>query len=101
MNVICRPRGAGKTIDLIKASAELGGSIVCHSKSECRRIKAVAQTMFIKSEIDRVIDPPITYREFLEFKFHHVGAKSFHIDNVDMLVQYISKLPVLTATITS
>ena len=100
LRVICKPKGSGKTEELIKRCAELGGCIVCCGKSECRRIKVVIQELYLEGKIDHIISYPITYDEFLRFDYHHVATESFHIDNADMLLQYMSKVPILTVTIT-
>lgn len=94
MEVICRSRQAGKTHDLIKRCYEEGGYIVCASRREADRVHGVAEQMGLD------VPQPITFLEFVQQKYHPEGVKKFHIDNVDMCVQMISKVPVSTVTLT-
>ena len=93
MNIICRPRQSGKTTDLIKACVKYGGYIVCHNRKECHRVATVAKDLGFN------IPFPISYDEFLGGLYHLPGIKHLHIDNVDMLLQRMSKVPILTVTI--
>jgi hypothetical protein len=44
---------------------------------------------------------PITHQEFLEGRFHKTNVKAFYIDNVDMLIQALSRnVSVRTVTLT-
>lgn len=101
MQTIYKPRRFGKTTDLIKICAKSGGRIVCHNKQECHRIEVIARTLYLKAEIDHIIDFSITYDEFLNKFYRGLKIKSFHIDNADMFLQYLSEIPILTITITN
>ena len=79
--------GLGKTTKLIKQCSKYGGYIVCHSIREASRIHEEAL------QLDLDINLPITYEEFLKGRYG-AGCKQFYIDNVDILLQQISKLPI-------
>lgn len=93
MKVIVGGRQTGKTIDLIKRSAECNGYIVCHSLEECSRIFAIAR------ELDLLINFPICYAEFINHHYYSKGIKFFLIDNVNLLLQRMSKVPIDTITV--
>jgi len=94
MKVIVKPRQGGKTYDLVMRAKNHNGYIVCHSLSEGKRIAGIARDLGI------YINHPITYDEFLK---GHYGpfCKCFHIDNVDMLLNSVSRLPIETVTLTN
>lgn len=94
MKVICKARRAGKTTDIIKACKEYGGYIVCRNHEECYRVAKVAQ------EIGVNIPFPMSYDEFLNGLYYIPGTKCLHIDDIDMLLQQISKVPIHTVSIT-
>jgi len=85
IKLIIRPMRGGKTTELIKRCAERGGYIVCRSLEEAGRIFGQAKQMGLK------IPFPISYDEFVNRKYYGKGVKKFHIDNIDMLVIYISQ----------
>lgn len=62
MNIICKPRGCGKTYDLIMESARTGNPIITENS-----LKA----MFINNEAKRIgvnIKQAISAREYMIFK---------------------------------
>jgi hypothetical protein len=97
MKVVVRGRYDGKTSSLIRecaASSEYT-LIVCHSDQEARRVFQQARNMRLD------IPMPITHQEFLEGRFHKTNVKAFYIDNVDMLIQALSRnVSVRTVTLT-
>jgi len=93
MKIIFRPRRAGKTTDLIKECSEKGGYMVCHNYEEAHRVFKLAKDMGLN------IPLPITYAQFVNKEYYGIGVKSFHIDNIDMLITYISSVPVETITL--
>lgn len=95
MRKIIASQGMGKTTELIKSSAENGYYIVCHQKHECQRISKQAERMGLN------IPFPITFSEFVDKDYHSPGIKGFLIDNVDMLIEYISLVPVAAITMRS
>mgnify|MGYP001012134399 FL=1 len=56
MKIIYKPRQSGKTLEVIKMSAETGYRIVCHSQSECSRVFHVAQEMGLNIPFPMSID---------------------------------------------
>ncbi len=94
MRLIIRPRRCGKTTTLIKLCAKNGGYIVCHSKEESIRIFQQANDM------KRKIPLPISYDEFYRKQYYGRGVGKFHIDNAEMLLQYISDVPIESITMT-
>lgn len=93
MKIIYKERKKGKTTELIKLSAEHHNYIVCHSISEVYRINDEARKMGLN------IPFPITYDEFIKGKYYGKGVKGFLIDNAEMLLQYITKVPITAITI--
>lgn len=93
MKVIHSERGTGKTTKLIEMSADTGFYIVCHDAREAHRVHLEA----IKMGLD--IPFPITYWEFLNGMYHSKGVKGVLVDNADVLIHYISKVPIGAITI--
>lgn len=93
MELILRPRQAGKTTDLIKMCNKNWGYIVCATRQEADRVFRHAH----KLKID--IPLPITWEEFLRGTYGH-GCKQFYIDNLDLCIQNHSRLPIRAVTMT-
>jgi len=87
LKVYAMSRGAGKATKLIKECVENGGYIVCHGKSGATRIFNEAKAMGLE------IGFPLTYDEFLGDEVYGRDTH-LYIDNADMLLQYISRLPI-------
>jgi hypothetical protein len=85
MNIICRGRRTGKTIEIIKASARTWNYIVCHDLSECQRIAKIACDMNLD------IPFPITFDEFIGGRFCGRNMKGLIIDNADMLLNKMAR----------
>lgn len=94
MQIIYKPRGSGKTTDLIKEAAKTFSYIVCQNYKEADRIRNRARTLGLD------ISYPITYREFLDGSYNLIGSKSLLIDNVESLLQSISSVPIKAITLT-
>lgn len=92
MNKIIDAIGSGKTTQLIKISAETGAYIVCLNMDEAARIQHQSQQMNLK------IPFPITFDEFISRKYYGAGIKGFLIDNIEMLLQSMSNVPILAIT---
>jgi hypothetical protein len=93
MEKIIMKRGYGKTTQLIKKSAETKNYIVCRNSDEAREIQCKA----MKLGLD--IPFPITYTEFIEKKYCGKNINGFLIDNVDILLEFISNVPVNAITL--
>ena len=94
MKTIAGGRQTGKTMELIKLSAEGWYYIVCHSRQEAHRVYGKA----IEMGLD--IPLPITYDEFLGRQYHSRGVRGFLIDNADMLLSRLSSVPIIAFTAT-
>ena len=92
MEKIIMNRGYGKTTQLIKKSAKSGGYIVCHSLREANRIQVEAEKMGL------YVPLPITYTEFIEKRYSETNISGFLIDNLEMFLQYLSKVPINAIT---
>lgn len=95
MKIICRPSGSGKTSELIKQCAKKGGYIVCFNIEEADRVYEISNSMNV------TIPFPITFEEFIRGQFFSSGVKMVYIDNIDLCLQTISKVPIDTITVTN
>lgn len=94
MEKIIMNRGFGKTHQLIVRSAESGDYIVCQSLYEASRIKSIA------GEMKCDIPLPITYDDFISGGYYGRNISGFLIDNVDMLLNRMSMVPINAITLT-
>ncbi|SNR99995.1 hypothetical protein SAMN04488503_2270 [Humidesulfovibrio mexicanus] len=93
MQIIMLERGAGKTAKVIEECRKHGGYIVCPGRREAKDIADKAAAWGIR------IPYPLTFEEFLRGQFRGRGVKAFHIDNADLLIQYMARgVPVVTAS---
>lgn len=88
MNFIIRPRGFGKTTDLIRLAAQNDYYMVVHTQYEADRVFKQAKTMGL------TIPFPITYDNFLEKRYAGSNIKGLVIDNADLLLQHLAIAPV-------
>lgn len=88
MKVFCTPRRSGKTTELIKQCAEHGGYIVCTNKDEALRVSQRAKKMGLN------IPLPLCADEFLKGQYHGIGIERLYIDNADLILQQIAKVPI-------
>ena len=91
-------RQSGRTTKLIEMAAESEARgevcyIVCHSHTEAYRISQIARRRGLN------IGFPLTYDEFLQRKYHAHNIHHLYIDNAEMLIQYMSTLPIAAMTI--
>lgn len=100
MNIICKPRGCGKTYDLIMESARTGNPIITENS-----LKA----MYINNEAKRIgvnIKQAISAREYMIFKnnkslFDNLSwTGKVLIDNVDLVLNNLFEAEVVTVTCT-
>jgi len=94
MKVIIKPRGWGKTTELIKLAAENEGYIVCHSLQEVDRISQQARDMELN------IRYPITYKEIKDNPLYSRFSIPIMIDNAEKFIEYIIGNPVDWITLT-
>jgi len=93
MRKLILPTGAGKTDRLIKASASTWCYMVVHTIEDAVRVSRRAL------ELGLDIPHPVTYWEFKQGNYYAKGIKGFLIDNADMLLQYLSTVPVVGISI--
>ena len=94
MEIIIKPRQAGKTHELIKRADNHNGYIVCFGIHEAHRIADMAKSMECK------INLPITYKEFTAREYYGKGVKKFFIDNVEMFLESLTTVPIEAITLT-
>lgn len=83
MKVIAKPRGAGKTTEVIKEASKLNGYIVCEDKVRVQEIAEQARRMNIN------INLPMTYKDLEEARYYKgktLKPTKILIDNVDNLL---------------
>ncbi len=94
MEIIIKPPGKGKTTDLINMCDGYKGYIVCHS------MEAVEHVAKLAYDLGKEINWPMTFQEVLDGDFHAPGVKEIYIDNLDLCIQNISKVPIGAVTMT-
>lgn len=86
IEIIARPRGCGKTTELIKISARTGDYII----SPCR--STVIRTMEMAEKMELKIPKPFTYEEFLSESWRGLDINGFLIDDLDLLLYRLLEL---------
>jgi len=94
MKIISKPRGGGKTTELIQEAGKGFYYIVCRNVKEAQRIANQAKSM----KID--IPYPITYDELLQGRYFTKGVKGFAVDQIEDLVTHFTGNLVKVGTIT-
>ena len=94
MIVIYRPRQAGKTSRAIHVCNQNGGYIVCANHERCRAIADKAKEMGV------YIPFPITAQEFFAGRYHPAGVKKIVIDDIEDVLQQVSRVPIEAITVT-
>lgn len=84
MEKLIMSRQTGKTIFLIRKSAETGDVIVCIDDKSAKIRNDTAQSMGL------TIPYPITFRRFISGDYLSKDIKGFLIDDADMLLESIS-----------
>ena len=86
----------GKTTDLMKISAENNYYIVCSLRREADRMFHDAREIW---GLD--IPLPITFDEFIKGEYYGKGIKGFLVDNAELLIQRMSRVPVFAITVST
>lgn len=86
MEVVYKPRGSGKTTQLIKMAAESFGTMVVYGHQQASYVADLAKRMGLD------IPYPITYREFLGQEYRASGIICLLVDDLESLVEYIASL---------
>jgi len=84
---IAGARNSGKTYKAVEQSAKTGAYIVCFDDDEARRLFQEAKAWGFK------IPLPISADEFVKGDYHN-GVHSIIIDNADLVLRKIAKVPI-------
>jgi len=90
MKRIITSRGGGKTRRLIQISSDTNNYIVAFNPHD---VADQANKMNVN------IPFPLTYDEFLNGQYNESGINGVLIDNAEMLIQHMSKVPVKAVSI--
>jgi len=93
MEIIIKPRGGGKTTELIKMAHERGGYIVCRNFTEAQRIYDEARKM------ELYILFPLAYNEFIDSAYHGSNVREFYIDDAQVLLQQLTAVNIKAITL--
>lgn len=88
MQIIIRPRRAGKTYELVKMAAENNSYIVCPNSTQVRSIADLAR------EHNFNIPFPLTWQEFVHQQYYGKHIDNFVIDNLDMCIQSMTPVEI-------
>lgn len=91
--MIIKPRGGGKTTDLIKIAHERHGYIVCRNFTEAERVHKESRKMGFD------ILFPMTYQEFMDRSYRGVDVREFYIDDAQALLQQLTAIPIEAITL--
>jgi len=95
VEIIVRPRQAGKTTELIRRAAETGGYIVCTDQRRARQIHQQARDLGLS------IPFPLTAGEWRTDAYYPPGVRALLFDDLDRIIAGMSSVPVIAATWTS
>ena len=85
MKIIYEPIRMGKTVRLIKLANNYNGYIITRDINRCHEIMELSEKHNCK------INFPLTFMEFINHDYYGKNIKCFHIDNADILLQYIAE----------
>jgi len=91
MKVFCLKEGQGKTTELLQLAKNKNGYIVCQNPDS---------VFSFAKQHEITINFPLSYAEFLEGKYLVGGVKHIYIDDIDRLLNRISKCQIKAITIT-
>jgi hypothetical protein len=94
MQIICRGRRGGKTVEAIRLAAKTWSYIVCINRKEADRVFDVAQKLGID------IPNPITIEDLIGKRYCAKGIRGFIIDNADKCLQSLTPVPIKAITVT-
>lgn len=94
MKLIISGRGAGKTTELVRRSAETGYYIVTVNRQAALSVTYIARDLGLK------IPFPLTAQEFIQGKYDS-GVRGVLIDDADDLLRSFSRVPVFAATMSA
>lgn len=88
MELVVKPRQAGKSEDILQIAAREFSYIVCPTRDDVARLWARAR----RQEIN--IPMPITWDEFVSRRYNGRGIRGFVIDDLDRCVQDMTTVTV-------
>lgn len=94
MEIIYQPSRSGKTTEIIKRCAEQGGYILVPTRMMADMLIMQAADMGLE------IPMPITAFDFKSDRYASGQIKKLHVDNAELVLQVMSKVPIETMTIT-
>lgn len=94
MEIIYKPRRGGKTTEIIKRCAEQGGVILVPTRMMADMLIMMAADMGLE------IPMPITAFDFKHDRHLARGIEKLHIDNAELVLQAMSKVPIKTISLT-
>jgi len=95
MEKIILKKGEGKTKELINRADNYNGYIVVMNLKEVGRVFKMAKDM------EKEINQPITFDEFLESRYFGQGVKKFYIDQADVFLQSLCNVPIEAITMSA
>lgn len=96
MKVIVKPRQAGKTEELLELAVEHFAYIVCPTMSQVQYLWDRARDAGITSKMPM----PISFDEFVSGRYRAGGIKAFIIDDLDLCIQQMTRVPVIAVSLT-
>ena len=95
MRIELRNRQSGKTNDMLLRAHGTKNVIVCINFTEVKRLKMVAK------ELELDIMEPVTFGEFINGNPRAVDFEGYYIDNADMLLQQLARVPLKLVTMSN
>lgn len=94
IQIIIGTLASGKTTNLIRQAHTTGFTIVCNTSKRCRAVMEQANFLQI------AIREPIPFQDFLDRRWYGLGCMGFLFDDIDMILQGLSPLPIGAVTLT-
>lgn len=94
VEVIAKDRQRGKTTELIELAARDWLYIVVPNHA------LVSYTQDLARKMGLDIPQPITWEEFVRDRYYRHGIKGFVIDNLDLCIQQMTRVPIKAVSLT-
>jgi hypothetical protein len=94
MDMVIRPRWGGKTAQMLQYAARHFAHIVVPTWADADRLAGEARLLQLN------IPHPITFRDFVEARYHGLVVKAFVIDDLDRCLQSVTMMPVVAVSAT-
>ena len=111
MKIVTLPPGKGKTTKLIEICHDLNQPTgrredgPLDRKGSCYMVVPMVKDANIVAELavkmGKRVPYPLTFSEFLNHKYYHPSIKALVVDNVDLLLSWLSDIPVVAISVTS